>query len=221
MTIADVITAISVAIAALAFVAGINAWKLEFVGKRRIELAENVLALFYEAQDAIREIRNPFSFGGEGTTRKRSEHEREEESQLLDQAYVVFERYQKREKLFAELRSMKYRVKATFGSKAGEPFDELNMVLNEIFSSARILGTYYWKRQGRVRMSENEFQKHLEQMNKHEAIFWFMGEEKDEITPRVQRAVEKIESIAIEASMMKASWFSKVKKEKGKPKNRA
>jgi hypothetical protein len=221
MTIPDVITAISVAIAAISFVTGVNAWKREFVGKRRIELIENVLALFYEAQDAIREIRNPFSFGGEGTTRKRSEHEREEETQLLDQAYVVFERYQKREKLFAELRSMKYRVMATFGSKAGEPFDELNMVLNEIFSSARILGTYYWKRQGRVRMSEEEFQRHLEQMNKHEAIFWFMGEEKDEITPRVQRAVEKIENIAIEASIMRASWFNKEKKDDRKSKNRA
>lgn len=221
MTIPDVITAISVAIAAIAFVAGVNAWKREFVGKRRIELIENVLALFYEAQDAIREIRNPFSFSGEGTTRKRSEHEREEETQLLDQAYVVFERYQKREKLFAELRSMKYRVMATFGSKAGEPFDELNMVLNEIFSSARILGTYYWKRQGRTQMSEEEFKRHLEQMNKHEAIFWFMGEEKDEITPRVQRSVEKIESIAIEASTMKASWFHKEEKDKRKLKKRA
>lgn len=220
MTIPDAITAISVAVAAIAFVAGVNAWKREFVGKRRIELIENVLALFYEAQDAIREIRNPFSFVGEGATRKRSEHEREDEAQLLDQAYVVFERYQKREKLFAELRSMKYRVMATFGSKAGEPFDELNMVLNEIFSSARILSTYYWKRQGREQMNEEEFQKHLDQMNKHEAIFWFMGEEKDEITPRVQRSVEKIESVAREASIMKASWFNNEKKDKRKSKNR-
>ena len=130
MTIADIITAISVATAAIAFVVGVNAWKREFIGKRRIELAETVLALFYEAQDAIREIRNPFSLGGEGKTRKRSDNEREEVSALLDQAYVVFERYQKREKLFAELRSMKYRVMATFGSNAGDPFDELNINLN-------------------------------------------------------------------------------------------
>lgn len=220
MTIADAITSISVAIAAIAFVVGINAWKREFVGKRRIELAENVLALFYEAQDAIREIRNPFSFGGEGATRKRSEHEREEETKLLDQAYVVFERYQKREKLFAELRSMKYRVMASFGSKVAEPFDELTIILNEIFSSARILGTYYWKRQGGVQMNEAEYQHHLEQMNKYEAIFWFMGEENDKIAPRVQRAVEKIESIAKEASMMKASWFSKKKKDNSKSQKR-
>lgn len=221
MNIADVITAASVAIAALAFVVGINAWRREFVGKRRIELAEDVLALFYEAQDAIREIRNPAGFVGEGTTRKRVDNEREEVSQILDQAYVVFERYQKREKLFAELRSKKYRVMATFGSETDVSFDELNMIINEIFSAAHILGTYYWKRQGHSRMTEEEFQRHLEQMNKYEAVFWSMGPEKDEIAPRVQRAVEKIEAIARKESMMKASWFSKRKKDNHKVKNRA
>ncbi|MHB8857422.1 MAG: hypothetical protein ACYC6K_12480 [Bellilinea sp.] len=203
MTIADVITAISVAIAAIAFVTGINAWKREFVGKRHIELAENVLALFYEAQDAIREIRSPFSYVGEGATRKHSEYEGEEEAKLLDQAYVVFERYQKREKLFSELRSMKYRFMATFGSDAGESFDDLTRIMNEIFSSAQILGTYYWKRQGQVDMSEDELQVHLEQMHKHEAIFWSMGEKNDKILPRVATAVEKIETIAKEAAKMK------------------
>jgi hypothetical protein len=221
MSIADVITSISVAIAALAFIAGINAWRREFVGKRRIELAESVLALFYEAQDAIREIRNPFSYVGEGATRKRSESETEEESQLLDKAYVVFERYKKREKLFAELHSMKYRVMATFSSNAGESFDELDRIINEIFSSAHILGTFYWKRKGLVRMSEDEFQNHLEQMKKYEAVFWYMGEERDEITPRVQRAVSKIELITREASLIKASWFNLPKKKQRKSKNHA
>lgn len=212
MTIADVITAISVAIAATAFVAGINAWQREFVGKRRIELAETVLALFYEAQDAIREIRNPFSFGGEGATRKRSENDGKEESELLNQAYVVFERYQKREKLFAELRSMKYRVMAAFGSSAGEPFDDLSKIINEIFSSAQILGTFYWRKQDREDMSKDELRTHLDQMHEQEAIIWLMGEENDKISPRVQNAVVKIEKITKEASMMNASWIINDKK---------
>jgi len=205
MTIPDVITAVSVMVAAIAFVCGINAWKREFVGKRRIELAETVLAMFYEAQDAIREIRNPFSFGGEGKTRERSDNERQEESTILDKAYIVFERYQKREKLFAELRSMKYRFMATFGAGTCQPFDELNTILNEIFSSAHILGTHYWQSRGQERMSDEEFQKYFEQVQKHEAIFWFMGEENDKITPRVQQAVSKIEAITQEASMNKVS----------------
>ncbi len=221
MNIADVITAISVAVAALAFVVGVNAWRREFVGKRRIELVENVLALFYEAQDAIREIRNPFGFVGEGKTRERSDYEIEEEARILDRAYVVFERYQKREKLFAEIHSMKYRVMATFGSNAGEAFDELNMIINDIFSAANMLGTYYWKRQGRVQMGKEEFKKHLEEMYKYEAVFWFKGEENDEITPRVQRAIGKVETIARKESMMKASWFRKREKDNRKSQNRA
>ena len=95
MTISEIITSISVMIAAIAFVSGINAWKREFVGKRRIELAETVLAMFYEAQDAIREIRSPFGTTNEGNTRKRSDNELEEDAIILDRAYVVFERYKK------------------------------------------------------------------------------------------------------------------------------
>ena len=212
MTIPDVITAISVAIAAIAFVSGVNAWKREYVGKRRIDLAENILALFYEAQDAIREIRYPNLFFGEARDRKRSEDELEEDSEILDQAYVVFERYRKKEKLFAELRSLKYRVMATFGSRAGEPFDELSAVLEQIFGSARLL-TYYSKVRGGVEMNEDEYRKHLERMNTHGAILWLMDEEKDDLAQRVQHAVEKIELITRESAMLKASSFGKEKRD--------
>lgn len=212
MNTADVITSVSVAVAAISFVVGVSAWKREFVGKRRIELAESVLALFYEAEDAIREIRNPFSYGGEGKTRKRAENEREEESQLLDKAYVVFERYKKREKLFAQLRSMRYRVMASFGSSAGDPFVELDKIINEIFLSARMLGTVYWPRQGRATMNEEEFQKHLEEMHKQESVFWYMGEEKDEISPRIHKAVEEIEAITQQAIESQAGLFDSVLK---------
>jgi hypothetical protein len=218
ITIADAITAISVAFAAYAVIKGINAWEREFIGKRRIELAETVLALFYEAQDAIRNIRLRVSFAGEGETRKRSESETEAEAEFLDRTYVVFERYQKKEKLFAELRSMKYRVMATFGSDAGEPFDELNQTVNEIFLAADILRTHYWQKQEQVGMNKDEFQEHLKETRRYEAVLWSKGNEKDEISLRVQHAVEKIESIAREASLAKALWFNKGNR---KSKNRA
>lgn len=198
MGAADVITSVSVAVAAIAFLSGVSAWKREFVGKRRIDLAESVLALFYEAEDAIREIRNPFSFAGEGNTRKRSEHEGENESHLLDEAYVVFERYRKREQLFAQVRSMKYRFMAMFGAVAGEPFDELNKVLNEIFISAQVLSRY-WVRQGRGSLTPDE----SGIMQTQEAVFWYMGDEKDAIGPRVRNAVQKVEAITNSAVITK------------------
>ena len=194
MSTADVITSISVTISALAFVLGVNAWRREHIGKKRIELAEKILANFYEAKDAIRDIRNPFSFVGEGSTRQRSETETEAESEILDKAYVVFERYKKKDKFFAELRSMKYQAMAVFGSESKEPFDEINKILNEIFAAANILGSYYWQRQGQVHMEDEEFQKHLEKMQKYEAIFWYQGKD-DDLTPRVNKTVTKIEDI--------------------------
>jgi len=84
---------------------------------------------------------------------------------------------------------------AAFGSEAGKPFDELNTILNEIFIAARMLGTHFWPRQGSVSMSDEKFQRHLAEMYKHEAVFWFMGEEEDEIGPRVHSVVQKVERI--------------------------
>src|SRR5689334_4912630 len=74
---------------------GIDAWRREFIGKRRMELAEEVLALFYQARDIIEEIRSPFGYGGEGSTRKPSPNERPEDKDALDHAYSLVERYNK------------------------------------------------------------------------------------------------------------------------------
>lgn len=206
----EFISSILVLIAAFTFIVGVSAWRQEFVGKRRIDLAESVLALFYEAEDVIKQIRSPHSIAGEGGTRKRADNELAEESRLLDQANIVFERYQEREKLFAQIRSMRYRVMATFGSAAAEPFDELDKITNEILVAARMLGSHYWPRQGRVEMAPEEFKKHLEEMHSYEAVFWYLGDDKDQISPRVRKTVEKIEDIVKVAFVSQDSILSDV-----------
>jgi hypothetical protein len=66
----DIIQSAAVTIASVVAIYGISAWKVEFLGKRRIELAEEVLALFYQVRDAIESIRGSFGYEGEGKTRK-------------------------------------------------------------------------------------------------------------------------------------------------------
>lgn len=199
MTLIDLATALSAMVAALSFVYGVHAWKREFVGRRRIELAESTLAHFYEASAAIQAIRNPFSRSGEGKTRERSSGESPEESALLDQAFVVVERFDARKELFAELQSLKYRFMATFGKDAGQPFDDLHSAVNKIFISAQILGRHYWPRQGRVPMADEQFRKHLDEMEKHEHVFWDHGGEDDEIRDQVDKAIKKVEMITQKA----------------------
>ena len=195
-SIFQTIQAISLTVAALIAIYSINAWRNEFVGKRRIDLAEEVLVRFYEARDAVRAIRNPFAFAGEGSSRQAGEREAPDEKQILDQAFVAFERYEKHSDLFNQLQSLRYRFMAQFGVDAVQPFDDLSRALNEIFISARMLGRYYWRERNRPnRRTEEEAQQRVAETERHEAVFWQTAED-DDIATRVDRAVARIEEIS-------------------------
>jgi len=176
-----------------AIISGIGAWKREFIGKRQIELAEQVLAKFFEVKDAIAYIRNPFSSSNEGKTRQRSDNELTNESELLDRGYIVVERYSAKESVFAEFNTLKYKFMASFGVDTEQIFNDTNKALNSIFVSARMLATHYWKRQGRVSMEGDEFQRHLDEMHRHEGVFWDIGNEEDEIRKKLNEIQEKLE----------------------------
>lgn len=198
--------------ASWAIVSGIGAWKREFIGKRRIELAEQVLAKFFELQDAISYIRNPFSSGEEGKSRKPGPAETAEEAQLLDRGYIVIERYGHKEVVFAEFNMLKYKFMASFGKETGAIFTDTNKAVNSIFVSARMLAHHYWQRQGRVEMEAAEFQRHLEEMRRHEGIFWDVGDENDEIRTQLRSALTHLESTTaacFEEPMRTYVWLTK------------
>jgi hypothetical protein len=122
--VATIAQAVAVISACWAIVSGVGAWKREFIGKRQIELAEQLLAKFFEVKDAIAFIRNPFSSSDEGKSRQRAATELPQESELLDRGDIVVERYQKKEGVFAEFNTLKYRCMATFGADTERAFVE-------------------------------------------------------------------------------------------------
>ena len=195
ITVADVTQSISIIIACWTAVAGIGAWRREFVGKRRIQLAEDVLEAFFKVRDAISNIRNPFSAGNEGSSRKQGNIETAATTELLNRAYIVVERYQKNEDAFRNFGLLKYRFMATFGKDAEAIFTQLEQTVNKIFVSARMLGSHYWPRQGRVQMTEQEFEKHLSEMHNHEAIFWDLHDGKDQIQKDLDEILGKLERV--------------------------
>ncbi|MFC2041886.1 hypothetical protein ACFLTV_00040 [Chloroflexota bacterium] len=148
MTVIKILESISIILASLiasgAVFFGVNAWRKEYIGKRKLELAEEVLSLFYESIDAIIFIRNPFTYGGEGGTRNASPNETPEEKQINDNAYVAIERYNKRQDLFNKIHSMRYRYMSHFGKESAKPFDNLDKIVKDILFSALILPDY-WK----------------------------------------------------------------------------
>jgi hypothetical protein len=195
MEIATIVQSIAVISACWAIISGVGAWKREFIGKRQIELAEQVLAKFFEVKDAIAFIRSPHARFDEGKSRKRSDGETREASELLDRAYIVVERYEKRQNIFTEFNILKYKCIASFGSAVENIFVDTNKALNSISISAHMLGSYYWQQQGYMLAEEERIQKFIDEMHHHESIFWEMGSEADVIRKQLEDIQARLEAI--------------------------
>jgi hypothetical protein len=195
MEVANILESIAIIIAAISVALGVNAWRREHVGRRRIELAEDVLSYFYEAQDIIKYIRSPLAYAGEGRSRKADPNETEGEKKIYDSAYVVIERYENKKEVFNKLKTLQYRFKVYFGTEKVKPFHDLRNVLSELLSSARMLSRLWLEEQRKRGTSdEKRFEELREQIAKYEAIFWEGPEEEDPIEPRVTELIREIEN---------------------------
>ena len=152
--------------------------------RRRAELAEEVLSEFYEARDVIASARQPFSFGGEGKTRKKSVSETEEMAQELDVYYVTIERMETHSKLFSRLFARRSRFQALFGREAAKPFDDLSQIRHEIASAVRLLMQAH-------RSGPNP----PAALEKWQTVIGWGSSENDPFTARLEQIIEAVEQI--------------------------
>lgn len=169
---------------------GIDSWRREHKGKRQIELAEDTLALFYEAEDAIKHIRHPFSFLSETEDVERTENESEKEWEARKRASVAFKRYNEHQELFNRLYAMRYRFMAQIGKDEAKPFDDLRNITKEIMVAARMLSRL-WAREHFT--TEEKDEQHRKQVDKYEAVFWEGLKEEDQINSRLEMLIKEIE----------------------------
>ncbi|MFA6902810.1 MAG: hypothetical protein WC236_06995 [Gallionellaceae bacterium] len=205
----ELLNQISIFVAVWVAVYGIDSWRREHTGKRQIELAEDSLALFYEASDAIKHLRHPLSFTSEIESIERGKYENDKEFKARENASVVFKRYNVHQELFNKLHAMRYRFMAQFGKDKAIPFDDIRNIVNEITSSARILSRL-WPRDNFK--SENEQDLHRRQVEKYESIFWEGLEEDDPINPRLNLVISEIEATCQDVISGKGSlhgWLNK------------
>jgi hypothetical protein len=186
----EIINTIAIIAASGVAIYGINAWRKEFQGKRKIELAEEVLALFYEARDAISAIRSPLGFQGEGSTRKPQEGESPQEKQARDKAYVVYERFEKRQEVFNKLHSKRYQFMARFGTEQGKLFEDLRHIIIDIHCAAGELSEIWCE----VPCDDEDKKTLREQKKELEKIIWYHGSS-DTIVPRLEKIISDIEAI--------------------------
>ena len=195
--VSAMIYAIATIFAALVVIYGIRSWRKEFRGKRQIELAEDVLELFYNIRDAIEAIRYPLYYEDESSIGEGSENENEEKK-LRDRANIVYKRYKERQDIFNKLYAMRYRFMARIGKDKVQPFEEIRTIIRTILVSADDLAQlwvecYRYSNTNRLpsckKAKIEELKKSIKEFEK---VFWWSGTG-DDISRRVDDAVSAID----------------------------
>lgn len=175
--------------------AGLENWRRETIGKRKAELAEEVLADFYQARDIIKAAQSPFGYSHEGLSRQKGENETEEDTRILNSYFAATERLASKADFFAETWARRYRFTAVFGPEAARAYDDLFEVRNEIIVSVRSLISAHGQ--------------HLSASDRAAKARWentiWSGGDDDPIPGRLDRIVETIEKTCRPAVQESAS----------------
>lgn len=133
--VVDILQGLSVIGASIAAVLGINAWKREHLGKRRIELAEEVLTHLYKAQDVLERIRSP-QIGPDEAARHAISESVDPEERIAALAFVFLDRYNKNIETFQPIYALRFKFKAVFGLEDAAIFDEFEAVFSKLRNAA-------------------------------------------------------------------------------------
>ena len=114
-------------------------WHREGVGMRKVQLAEDILADFYEATDVLKWARVPAGFVGEGETRPIREDEDAHKTWVKNNFWRSIERLQRKKRVFKRLESKESRAMVYFGKGVKEPFQDLRKLYIRIHDAAQNL----------------------------------------------------------------------------------
>jgi hypothetical protein len=98
----------------------------EFASKHRMELAEEALALFYEAREIIGFARSPAYYASESAARKPALNETPDQKRIRDDAFVTLERLNRHGETFKRIHALRFRFRAQFGVGAVAPFEDFS-----------------------------------------------------------------------------------------------
>lgn len=178
-----IIQVVAVAVTGYFASRGLNTWRHQLLGKRRLEVAEEMLLAAYKAQSTLLHVRNPMTFG-EGKSRPRDKDERPAQGDLKDMYFAPLARMQKLDDDFAQWSKVRFLADAYFGQDAAAPLD----TIRRAYATVAIAGRMLLEMVGDV--APNDPSK-----KQWEAEIWNTQQPDDPITTSVAAAVRQVELV--------------------------
>jgi hypothetical protein len=192
---ATIIAAIVAIIALIYAIIGINTWKKQIKAKRKLDIAEDALAMFYELKDIFRYLRNPFvnadELNDQNINNNLSEKDKEIIKKQIDSAYIPFYRFNKKKEFFKEFNKVRYRFIIYFGKENILPFNEIEDVINDILRASDMLGYLITYSDENKSKRDEIFNDYLEQKKYRSICVEY--HKYDSINKRIDESIIKIE----------------------------
>jgi hypothetical protein len=186
------IESLAVISASGAAVWGINTWQREHVGRRRIDLAEETLTLFYEVCEVINGARSAIGWESEYREAEKRQNEASGKESGPQGILIVTDRLNRRSDLFAKIRTLRYRFAAVFGHGAEKPFYDLVRLKNEVVIAERRLPEL---RRERSRSTGEAEAKCAQRIGELSDVVEGGGDDSDPTTQRLKEIVEQVERV--------------------------
>jgi hypothetical protein len=185
-TVSIIIACIAATITSITAIYGIRAWRSEHIGKRKIDLSEQVLCSIYEIREIIKYMRYPIFYK---TNQEQSDFD------------VVNEKYNNQKEAFTNFYKMKYRYMANFDISENDPFKIVSEVSNEILNALKRLERENMKELNRQPITSEKMTMLKEKMGQLEKVVW-EDDENDEINNKINKAVFICENICKSANKL-------------------
>ncbi len=184
-TFPDWVVAFAAAAAAWQGWRSLSNWRKEAGGRRRLELAEEVLVKVYEVADALAEVRNPFGHLDENMDREGRANEEKRLQEYRDMYYPIFSRLGRHRGTVVSLRALRFRSRAIFGDGFQDALDQITVLYDEV---AKAVAELYYDLPWDGEQTEERFQRHVQLRE----IIWSSSDDKfsSELNDRVT-AIEK------------------------------
>jgi hypothetical protein len=169
-------------------IGGLNAWKRELTGKRDLELCQEVVEKFYEAEEKFRQLRSPFSYSLEGAARAGDASETPQEKDRRDYLFVPLKRWNDQADFWSSFFARKFRMRALFGDEAVRGYDMVDDCLRTFRAAAST--RYESLYRGPEELDSRTRRAFEEQL-------WAGAAKPDKLAERMREAIQEIEKVCI------------------------
>lgn len=194
----EILSNLAILITAITAFYGINSWRREMIGKRKYELAEEVLSNAYEIQVNMQFIRKTIRSPEEGKTYIYKEELQAKGNHFSKIGYIVKERYNLTKEPFISLEKLAFRFKALFGHSNTVPIFEILQIRNEVIEAAEQYVKYnLWL----IEMEEGgskdirQMEAYRNYLQDYKALLWEREDQEDFIEIRLNSAVNALKSV--------------------------